>query len=169
MAVYEQISVRFESKYKKFHPWKCIWKLLTKLAVIFPLSQFVHHSGLEDRGPPQSLQLIYSVTEHYSDVIMGPMASQIIGVSVVYSTVCSGENQREHQSSASLAFVRGIHRWPVNSPQKEPVTRKILPFDDVIMNATNIAVRYLSLSKVARYIMLMSTRYPNKTFAWVQN
>ena len=39
----------------------------------------------------------------------------------------------KYQSSASLAFVRGIHRGPVNSPHKGPVTRKILPFDDVIM------------------------------------
>ena len=45
----------------------------------------------------------------------------------------SGAGQRKHQSSASLAFVRGIHRWPVNSPHKGPVTRKIYPFDDVIM------------------------------------
>ena len=41
--------------------------------------------------------------------------------------------QRKHQSSASLAFVRGIRRWPVNSPHKGPVTRKIFPFDDVTM------------------------------------
>ena len=34
----------------------------------------------------------------------------------------------------SLAFVQGIHRWPVNSPQKGPVTREMFPFDDVIMN-----------------------------------
>ena len=40
---------------------------------------------------------------------------------------------RKHQSSASLAFVRGIHRRPVNSPHKGPVTRKMFPFDDVIM------------------------------------
>ena len=39
------------------------------------------------------------------------------------------------QSSASLAFVRGIHRWPVNSPYKWPVTRKMFPFDDVIMSS----------------------------------
>ena len=43
-------------------------------------------------------------------------------------------DQRKHQSSASLAFVRGIHRWPVNSPHKWPVTRKMFPFDDVVMN-----------------------------------
>ena len=52
----------------------------------------------------------------------------------VCSAFCSCRNQREHQSSASLAFVRGIHRWPVNSPRKRPVTRKMFPFDDVIMS-----------------------------------
>ena len=52
---------------------------------------------------------------------------------VVYLTVYSGADQRKHQSSASLAFVKGIHRSPVNSPQKGPVTRKMFPFDDVIM------------------------------------
>ena len=41
---------------------------------------------------------------------------------------------KKHQSSASLAFVRGIHRWPVHFPHKRPVTRKIFPFYDVIMN-----------------------------------
>ena len=52
-------------------------------------------------------------TLHYSDVIMTPMASQITGVSIGYLTVCSNADQRKHQSSASLAFVRGIHhdRW----------------------------------------------------------
>ena len=71
--------------------------------------------------------------ENYSDVIMSVMASQINGVSTVYSTVCSGADQRKHQSTTSLAFVRGIHWWPVNSPHKGPVTRKMFPVDDVIM------------------------------------
>ena len=70
---------------------------------------------------------------HHSDVIIGMMASQITGVSIVYWTVCSGANQRNHQSSASLAFVRGIHQLVVNSPHKGPVTRKMFPFDDIIM------------------------------------
>ena len=64
---------------------------------------------------------------------MGAMASQITSLTIVYSTIYSGANQRIHQSSASLAFVRGIHRWPVNSPHKWLVTRKMFPFDDVIM------------------------------------
>ena len=70
---------------------------------------------------------------HYSDVIMSAMASQITSLAIVYSTVYSGTDHRKHQSSALLSFVRGIHRWPVNSPHKWPVTRKMFPFDDVIM------------------------------------
>ena len=65
---------------------------------------------------------------HYNDVIMGAMASQITSLTSVYSTVYS-----KHQSFASLAFVRGIQWWPVNSTHKCPVTRKMFPFDDVIM------------------------------------
>ena len=61
---------------------------------------------------------------HYNDVIMGAMASQITSLTIVYSTVYSDADQRKHQSSASLAFVQGIHRGLVNSPHKWPVTRK---------------------------------------------
>ena len=64
---------------------------------------------------------------------MSAMAPQITGVSIVYSTVCYRADQSKHQSSALLAFVRGIRRWLVNSPHKGPVTRNVFPFDDVIM------------------------------------
>ena len=64
---------------------------------------------------------------------MSPMASQITSPGIVCSTVYSGADQRKHQSSASLAFVRGIHRGSGNSPHKWPVTRKMFPFDDVII------------------------------------
>ena len=75
-----------------------------------------------------------AVIQHYGDVIMGPM------VSVVYSTVCSGGgggcgggggggDQRKHQSSASLAFVRRIHRWPQRASNAD-----FFPFDAVIMS-----------------------------------
>ena len=70
---------------------------------------------------------------HYNDVIIDPMASQITSLTIVYSAVYSGADQRKYQNSASLAFVRGIYRGPVNSPHKWPVTRKMFPFDDVIM------------------------------------
>ena len=83
------------------------------------------------------------VYKHYNDVIMDVMVSQITSLTIVYSTVYSGADQRKHQSSASLVFVWGIHRWPVNSPHKWLVTRKMFPFDDVIMvfrdNSTSIS------------------------------
>ena len=66
---------------------------------------------------------------------MGTIASQITSLTIVYLIVYSNADQWKDQSSASLAFVRWIHRGPVNSPHKWPVTRKIFPFDDVIMYA----------------------------------
>ena len=78
----------------------------------FPLSW--RHHGAAD-----------TICSHYNDAIMGAMASQITNLMIVYSAACSGEDQRKHQRSASLAFVQGIHRWPVNSPHKWPVTRKM--------------------------------------------
>ena len=82
---------------------------------------------------PLQLYLLHLIHEHYDDVIMSKIASQITSLAIVYSTLYSGADQSKHQSSASLAFVRGIHRGPVNSPHKWPVTRKRFPFDDVIM------------------------------------
>ena len=66
---------------------------------------------------------------------MSLMASQITSLGIVYFTVYSGADQRKHQCSASLAFERRIHRGPVNSTHERPVTRKMFPFDDVIMLA----------------------------------
>ena len=75
-----------------------------------------------------SLTIVY----HYTDVIMTTVASQITSLTVVYSIGYSGADQRKHQNSASLAFVRGP--GPVNSPHKMPVMWKMVPFDDVIMS-----------------------------------
>ena len=81
--------------------------------------------------------------EHYSDVIMWTMASQITGVSFVCSTVCSCADQRKkNHSSASQAFVRGIHRWRVNSPHKAPGKRKMFTFDDVILKQNRYRPRH---------------------------
>ena len=68
------------------------------------------------------------------DVMMGAIASQITSLTIVYATVHSDADQRKHQSSASLAFMRGIHRGPMNSPHKGLVTRKMFPCDDIVMN-----------------------------------
>ena len=65
----------------------------------------------------------WSYQTHYSDV-MSATVSQITGVSLVCINLCSDPDQRKHQSSAWLAFERGIHRWPVDTPNKGPVTRK---------------------------------------------
>ena len=88
---------------------------------------------------PACLLVTQMFCTHYNDVRMGAMTSQITSLTIVYSTVYSGADQSKHQSSASLAFVWGSHRGPVNSPHNWPVTRKMLPFDDVIM-------RYFDLS-----------------------
>ena len=74
---------------------------------------------------------------HNSDVMMSAMVSQITCVSIVCSTVCPGVDQRKLQSSASLAFVRAIHRWTMDYPHKRdkgPVTREMFLFDGVIMD-----------------------------------
>ena len=75
---------------------------------------------------------------------MDTVASQITSLTIVYTTVYSDADQSKHQSSASLAFVWGIHRGPVNSPHKSPVTRKMFSFDDVIMNGVLVKLLFKS-------------------------
>ena len=108
---------------------------------------------------------------NYNDVIMGAIASQITSLTIVYSAVYSDADQNKHQSSASLAFVRGIHRGPVNSPHKWPVTRKMFPLDDVIMSVlTCVNTIHLwpdsmvhqwehALATQSQYMMGNATRY----------
>ena len=91
---------------------------------------------------------IHKKPAHYSGIIMGSMASQITKLTIVYSTVYSGADQRKRQSSASLAFVRGIHQSPVNSPYKWSVMRKMFPFDDVIMNAECVSMSWCLHDKI---------------------
>ena len=75
----------------------------------------------------------YHSAEHDNDVKMSTTAFEIISLTIVYSTVYLGADQRKLQSSSSLAFVWGNPREPENSPYKGTVTRKTFPFDDVIM------------------------------------
>ena len=82
----------------------------------------------------------------YSHVIISTVGFQITGVSIVCPIFCWDADQRKHQSSASPDFVRGIHRWPVDSPHKEPVTRKMLPFDDVILFNLILSAPYLPMA-----------------------
>ena len=94
---------------------------------------FTLYMSIKNALCPSNLNISKIIVNNHCDVIMDAMASQITSLAIVYSTVYSGADQRKHQNSASLAFVRGIHRWQVNSPHKWPITRKMFSFDNVIM------------------------------------
>ena len=96
---------------------------------------------------------------------MGAMASQITVVSTVCSVVCSGADQRKHRSFAWLVFLRGIHRSPVDSPHKGPVTRKMFPFDDVIMKATQEANGSAAIPWIDSVTTPTYDRWPD-TMSW---
>ena len=87
-------------------------------------------------------EFLLLLTPNYSDIIMSMMASQITGISIVCSTVCTGADQGKHQSFASLAFIRWIHGWLVDSPHKGPVTWKVFPFNDGIKSLTVCCMFY---------------------------
>ena len=72
---------------------------------------------------------------HYSDVIMGAMASKITSLTIVHSTVYSGADQRNIKALRHWPLCEGFTGDRVNSPYKWPVTRKTFPFDDVIMDS----------------------------------
>ena len=90
-----------------------------------------------------------NVISHYSDVIMSAMVSQTTGVSIVYSTVCLGADQRKYESSALIAFVSEIHGWPLGSRHEGPVTRKMFSFDDVMMQGRRLS-RHRKMRNPAR-------------------
>ena len=117
-----------------------------------------------DKPSANGIQVRY----HYKDVTMGAMASQVTSLAIVYSTVYSGADQRKHQLSASLAFVRGIHRWPVISPHKWPVARYMFPFDDVIMISlwsNQVVVPWNTDHDMETFSSLLALYEGNPTFA----
>ena len=77
---------------------------------------------------------------HYSDVIMSAMACQITGALIAYSTGLFRCRLKKTSKLRVTGLMRGIHRWPVNSMHRRPVTRNIFPFDDVIVKIGNIDV-----------------------------
>ena len=146
----ENLSEIRKFSFKKMHlkmssgNWRPFCLCLGMLTICLPLARPGFEtsrlrkrvSSLVFHGSAYIIRFRETLNPNYSDVIMSAMASQITGVLIVCSTVCSGAAQRKHQSHASLAFLRGIHRSPVDSPHKESVTRKIFPFDDVILQHT---------------------------------
>ena len=118
-------------------------------------------------------RLEYDKTEfwnicHYSDVIFGSIASQITSLTIVYSTVYSDADQRKHKSSASLAFVRGIHRGPVNSPHIWPVTREFTGEFPAQMasNAENVSIWWRHHDDWINITHYRSHVVNNKVFRW---
>ena len=100
--------------------------LVVVVVLLFTLALVIQAHQVESTA---RLDFLWKVqVRHHTNVIMGTVASQITSLTIVYSTVYSGAYQRKHQNSASLAFVRPqlAHKWPV--------TRKMFPFDYVIMN-----------------------------------
>ena len=125
---FQRAPLKFHTKFWTHTPqnvhftvmYFCLWVRISSNCDVISLSE----TGL--RKVPQA---------HYYDVRMGAIASQITSLTIVHSTVYPDADQSRHQSSASLAFVWELHRGPVNFPHKWPVTRKMFPFDDVIMFA----------------------------------
>ena len=133
----------------KVSPWHGV--MIRKKKDIQRIPLFYYGTVMTDLGYQRDLAPI-SRWSHYNDVIMGTIASQITNLTIVYSTVYSDADLRKYQSSASLAFVRGIHRRPVNSPHKWPVTRKMFPFDDVIMHYKKNDDQNLWLTSLKAYV-----------------
>ena len=75
---------------------------------------------------------------------MGTMASQVTSLTIVYSTD-SGTDQRKHESSVPMAFVRGIHWY------RGPVTPKMFPFDDVIMNIPEVEWDHYTMGQQKKF------------------
>ena len=88
---------------------------------------------------PQNMKTDPFSSTPYCDVILVPVASQITSFTSVYSTVYSDADQRKHQSSGSLAFVRGIHRGPVNF------------FAQMASNAENVSISWRHHGKVVSW------------------
>ena len=86
-----------------------------------------------------------ALTLHYSSIIMSMMVSQIISAAIVYTTVCSGIDQRKQWKLHVTGLCEGNSRWPVNSPHKRPVMWKMLPFDGVIMSFVSFLILHLYL------------------------
>ena len=82
---------------------------------------------------PDSDVCIAEEALHYYDVIMTTIASQITSLTVVYSTVYSEGRSKKTLKLRVTGLCVGNSPGPVNSPHKGPVTRKMFPFDDVIM------------------------------------
>ena len=128
-----------------------VWIVTLKMAFV-PVAIDGAKPPFEDGQDPTDLTLrtfFFSKSQCHNAVL------------IVCLTVCSGADQRKFQSSTSLAFVRGIQRWLVDSPNKGPVTRKMFPFHDVIMIETLYLKSYAQCSCFVKGYV--------KSFQWRHN
>ena len=130
IAFYAYVTRRCGSNLETVISKHILWIKLMSTA-----RRWMPQNSFHDKPTSVEVRAMY---RHFGDITMGAIASQITSLAIVCSTVYSDEDQRKLKKSASLAFVWGIHRGPVNSPHKWPVTRKMFPFDDVIMVRPNI-------------------------------
>ena len=116
--IYIITCIFYDSSTRKHH-WlltctlkevKNIWHSLLRETKTFPYHIANIFATADDYASGGRTDRRMGALDHYIDVIMTTMASQIPSLTVVYSNVNSDADQRKHQSSASLAFVRGIHR-----------------------------------------------------------
>ena len=111
-----------------------------------------------NRNKLDSISRHCSWIAHYNDVIMSIMESQITSRTIVCSNIYSGPDQRKHQSSAALTFVRGIQRGLVTSPHTGTVTRKMFPFDDAIMVHVLQCEHYSGVIDLQSFITAMKSK-----------
>ena len=121
------INISFKQKITMVYTFLCTHIVTPSIMLFIGIILLLLCLQFQSRDYWWSILPIPCINPHYSDVLKSTMESQTAGGSIVYSSVCSGADQRKQQSSAALVFVRGIHRSPMNSPHKGPVTRKMFP------------------------------------------
>ena len=154
---YDIFSVLFWFNYNihlYIAPGHCIWLRISESQSLYKLIDTLKSTVCIKR-------------HHYNGVILSAMVSQIAGVSIVCSIVCSGADQRKQQSSASLAFVWEIHKWPVVSPQKGSVTRKMFPFNLFVSLLSNFWHSFFHLHLLYQpYVCSLTLHLPGCS-AWI--
>ena len=145
-----------------------VWYLLYFVVFIYirfcpcPLGLLHSHFTATNHG---SKDQRITVTSRWARWRLTLLASRLFA-----PTVCSGADQRRHQNFASLAFVRGIHRWPVDSPHKGQVMRKVFPYDDLITKTKQIPNKYClsswHISNISETRRVSAGRPINHSFAF---
>ena len=152
------------NKQKYIYSWHEIKKLFSKKETQSLEWQNVDGSVQDcSNSIANALELPQSCTKpsmwscHYCDVIMGAISSQITSLTIVCSTLYSGVDQRKHQSSASLAFVRGIHRSPVKFPAQ------------MASNAENLSIwwRHLVFPGSCGHWLVCGLHFGDVSYLWL--